>query len=114
VVAVVGDGSALYGVPATWSAVHYGAAPLWIVLSNGGYVVMDRLVEKHGGGEGPWPSFGDVELATIARGFGCPARRISTHDELVSSLDEVVPALADLEEPLLLDVEVAPTTTFAP
>jgi hypothetical protein len=32
----------------------------------------------------------------------------------VSSLDEVVPALAGLEEPLLLDVEIAPTTTFAP
>jgi benzoylformate decarboxylase len=114
VVAIVGDGSALYGVPATWSAVHYGAGPLWIVLSNGGYVVMDRLAEKHGGGDGPWPAFGEVELATIARGYGCPARRISIHDELVDSLDEVVPALRGRNEPLLLDVVVAPTTTFAP
>ena len=48
VVAVVGDGSALYGVHAGWSAVHYGVGPLWVVLSNGGYVVMDRLAEKHG------------------------------------------------------------------
>jgi benzoylformate decarboxylase len=114
VVAIVGDGSALYGVHAGWSAVHYGVGPLWIVLSNGGYVVMDRLAEKHGSGAGPWPAFGDVELATIARGFGCPARRISTHDDLVASLDEVVPTLAERDEPLLLDVEIAPTTTFAP
>jgi benzoylformate decarboxylase len=114
VVAVVGDGSALYGVHSTWSAVHYGVAPLWIVLSNGGYVVMDRLAEKHGGGEGPWPAFGDVELATITRGFGCPAQRIRTYDELVAAFDETVPALADRREPLLLDVEVAPTETFAP
>jgi benzoylformate decarboxylase len=75
---------------------------------------MDRLAEKHGSGAGPWPAFGDVELATIARGFGCPARRISTHDDLVASLDEVVPTLAERDEPLLLDVEIAPTTTFAP
>ena len=74
---------------------HYGVGPLCVVLSNGGYVVMDRLAEKHGGGAGPWPGFGEVEVATIARGFGCPARRISTHDELVAALDEVVPTLAD-------------------
>jgi benzoylformate decarboxylase len=116
VVAVVGDGSALYGVHACWSAVHYGIGPLWIVLSNGGYVVMDRLAEKHDGGEGPWPwpGFGQVEVATIAHGFGCPARRIETHDELVASLDEVVPTLATRTEPVLLDMVVAPTTAFAP
>ncbi len=114
VVAVVGDGSALYGIHAAWSAVHYGLGPLYVVLSNGGYVVMDRLAEKHGGGAGPWPGFGDVELATIARGFGCAARRITTHDELVGALDEAVPALADRRQPLLLDVVVAPTETFAP
>jgi benzoylformate decarboxylase len=114
VVAVVGDGAALYGVHACWSAVHYGCGPLWIVLSNGGYVVMDRLAEKHGRGEGPWPGFADVELAAIARGFGCPARRITTHDELVAALDEVVPSLAQRAEPLLLDVAVAPTATFTP
>ena len=114
VVAIVGDGSALYGVHACWSAVHYGAGPLWIVLSNGGYVVMDRLAEKHGGGAWPWPGFGEVEVATIARGFGCPARRITSHEELLAALDEVVPTLATRTEPLLLDVAVAPTTSFAP
>ncbi|HKP18610.1 MAG TPA: thiamine pyrophosphate-dependent enzyme [Gaiellaceae bacterium] len=115
VVAVVGDGSALYGVHALWSAVHYGAGPLVVVLSNGGYVVMDRLAEKHSGTTGPfpWPSFGDVELATIARGFASPAHRITTHDELVAQLDDVVPTLAHRDQPLLLDVVVAPTPTFA-
>ena len=116
VVAVAGDGSALYGVHAGWSAVHYGAGPLWVVLSNSGYVVMDRLAEKASGrgGPWPWPAFADVEVATVARGFGCPAERITTHDELVVALDEVVPTLATRREPLLLDVVVAPTQTFAP
>jgi benzoylformate decarboxylase len=113
VVAVVGDGAALYGVHGLWSAVHYRAGPLCVILSNGGYVVMDRLAEKHGGAA-PWPAFGEVEVATIARGFGCPARRIATHEELVAALDEAVPTLADRDEPLLLDVVVAPTLSFAP
>ena len=113
VVAIVGDGAALYGVHAAWSAVHYRAGPLLVVLSNGGYVVMDRLAERHGGAA-PWPGFADVEVATIARGFGCPARRISSHDELLAVLDEVVPTLADRDEPLLLDAVVAPTPEFSP
>ncbi len=109
VVAVVGDGSAIYGIQAVWSAAHYRVGPLFVILSNGGYVVMDRLAERHGGGTAPWPSFGgEIELATIARGFGCPARRIATHDELVEALDEVVPTLAERAEPLLLDVAIAP------
>jgi benzoylformate decarboxylase len=111
VVAIVGDGSALYQVQGLWSAARYGAGPLYVVLSNGGYTIMDRLAER-AGGAGPWPGFPELELATIARSFGCPARRIATHDELVAALDEAVPTLADRDEPLLLDVEIEPTPTL--
>ena len=113
IVAVVGDGSAIYGVPAVWSAAHYEIGALFVVLSNERYAVMDRLVERHGG-TGPWPAFAEVELATIARGFGCPAQRITTHEELLAALDEVVPTLAERDEPLVLDVAIAPTEEFAP
>jgi benzoylformate decarboxylase len=108
VVAVVGDGAAIYGIQALWSAAHYGTGVLFVVLSNGGYAIMDSLAEQHGA-SAPWPSFDEVELATIARGFGCPARRVATHEELTETLDEVVPTLADRDEPLLLDVAIAPT-----
>jgi len=112
VVAVVGDGSTIYQVQAVWTAVHYGVGPLFVVLSNGGYAIMDRLAEQHGG-TGPWPSFPEIELAAVARGFGCPARRVATHEELEATLDEVVPGLGERREPLLLDVVVAPTGAFA-
>ncbi|PWU19706.1 MAG: thiamine pyrophosphate-binding protein [Candidatus Rokuibacteriota bacterium] len=113
IVAVVGDGAAIYGVPALWSAAHYRVGAVFVVLSNGRYAVLDRLAELHGA-PGPWPSFEEVEVAAIARGFGCPARRIETHGELVASLDEVVPTLGDREEPFLLDVVIAPTQHFVP
>ena len=48
-VAFVGDGSSLYSIQALWSAAHYGAGALFVVLANGGYAVMDRLAEQHGG-----------------------------------------------------------------
>jgi benzoylformate decarboxylase len=74
---------------------------------------MDRLAERHGE-QGPWPAFAEVDVAAIARGFGCPARTVGTHDELIAALDEEVPTLVTREEPLLLDVTIAPTEMFAP
>ena len=84
-----------------------------MILSNGGYVIMDRLAERSGQ-DGPWPGFGEIDIAAIARGFCCPAQRVTTHDELVAALDEAIPTLGGREQPLLLDVVIAPTTTFAP
>jgi benzoylformate decarboxylase len=112
VVAVVGDGSAMYGIQALWSAAHYGVGVLFVILSNGGYAIMDRLAEREGL-TAPWPSF-DVDIAGLARAQGCAAERISEHDPLVRKLDEVIPDLAARRQPLLLDVVIAPTPTFAP
>jgi benzoylformate decarboxylase len=113
VVAVIGDGSSLYGIQGLWSAAHYRTGVLYVILSNGGYAIMDRLAERTGD-EGPWPGFDEIEIAAVARGLGCPAQRISTHEELLDALDEAMPTLAGREQPLLLDVVIAPTTTFAP
>jgi benzoylformate decarboxylase len=50
----------------------------------------------------------------MARAQGCEGRRIAEHDDLVAALDEAVPELATRQEPLLLDVTIAPTPTFSP
>jgi benzoylformate decarboxylase len=112
VVAVLGEGSALYGIQALWSAAHYRVGALLVILSNGGYAVMDRLAEREGGA-GPWPSF-EVDMCALANGLGCPARRVETHADLTSALDEVVPELASRTEPLVLEVAVAPDPIFRP
>jgi benzoylformate decarboxylase len=112
VAAVVGDGSALYGIQALWSAAQYGVGALFVVIANGGYAIMDRLAEGRGG-SGPWPSF-TVDMSGLARALGCPALRVETHDELLRVLDDVLPGLADRREPLLLEVVVTPDETFRP
>jgi benzoylformate decarboxylase len=113
VVAVLGDGAALYQVQALWSAARYGAGVLYIVLSNGRYAIMDRLAERHEQ-SAPWPGFEEVRLATLAAGLGCSARRIEDHEELLAVLDEVVPGLAARTEPLVLDIAVEADPTFDP
>ncbi len=112
VVAIVGDGSSLYSIQALWSAAHYHAGALFVVLSNGGYAIMDRLAEQHGG-TAPWPGFG-IDVAGLAKAFGCPARTVVDHGDLLDAFDEVVPGLAGRDEPLLLEVAVAPDEDFAP
>ena len=112
VLAIVGDGSSLYSIQSLWSAAHYHVGALFVILSNGGYAIMDRLVEQHGGAA-PWPGFG-VDVAGLARALGCPALAVSEHDELLHALDGALPGLGSRDEPLLLEVAVSPDESFAP
>jgi thiamine pyrophosphate-dependent acetolactate synthase large subunit-like protein len=114
VVAVLGDGSSLYGIQGLWSAAHYGCGVLFVVLANGRYAVMDRLAEQHGGGKAPWPAFEQVSVSGLARALGCPARRVQAYDALAGVLDAVVPTLSGRDEPLVLEVAVEPDAAFAP
>jgi benzoylformate decarboxylase len=114
VVAVVGDGSSLYGIQALWSAAHYGCGVLFVVLANGRYAIMDRLAERHGSGKAPWPAFTEVSVSGLAQALGCPAQRIETADELTAALDAVVPTLGSRTEPCLLEVTVEVEATFEP
>jgi benzoylformate decarboxylase len=112
VVAVLGDGSALYQIQGLWSAAHYGAGVVFVVLRNGGYAIMDHLA-AHRGGAGPWPAF-DADFVGLAGSLGCPARRVETHADLLATLDEALAGLVERDEPLLLEVAVAPDPEFAP
>jgi benzoylformate decarboxylase len=108
VLAVVGDGSSLYAIQALWSAARYRVGALFVVMANGRYAIMDQLA-AHTGKAGPWPAFDSVDIVAIARGFGCPAERIEDHGALLARLDEVIPTLASRDEPLVLEVVVAPS-----
>jgi len=107
VAAVLGDGSTLFGLHGLWSAAHYRVGVLFVVLANGGYGIMDQHAARAGGAPA-WPGFGDVDIAGLARAVGCDARRITEQDDLEATLDEVVPALAGRDDPLLLEVVVEP------
>lgn len=106
VVAIVGDGASLYTIQSLWTAHHYGVGALFVVMSNGGYAVMDRLALL-AGGKPVWPGFPEISIATLASGLGCPALRVETLDELLAVLDRVIPTLQDRSTPLLLDIAVS-------
>lgn len=105
VVAVLGDGSTTYAIQALWSAAHYDVGVLLVVLANGRYAVMDGLARRVGGAAA-WPAFEAVDIGGLARAFGCPSVRVETHEDLVRTLEEVLPRLASRREPLLLEAVV--------
>jgi benzoylformate decarboxylase len=107
VLTVAGDGASLYAIQALWSAARYRVGALFVVMANGRYAIMDHLAQVNTGRPGPWPDFEGIDIAAIARAFGCPATRIETHDQLVEQLDAVIPTLAARDQPLLLEIAVA-------
>lgn len=106
VVALLGDGSSLYSIQGLWTAATYGVGTLFVVISNGGYAVMDGLARDNGG-RGPWPELSGLDIAGIAEGMGCTAVRVESHPQLIAELDDALPGLASRNQPLLLDVRVS-------
>jgi len=104
VVAILGDGSTMFGVHGLWGAARYDAGALYVVLKNGGYRIMDQLAARQGGAPA-WPSF-DIDIAAIARSLGCEAIAIADEHALAATLDDVVPGLRERTSPLLLEVTV--------
>lgn len=114
VVAILGDGSSMYGIQALWSAEKYNVGTLFIILNNGRYAVMDRLDEKYGTGRPAWPAFDEIDFVALSESLGCPAKRLSHYDDVRATLSDVVPSLRSRTEPLVLVIDVEPELTFAP
>lgn len=105
VVAVLGDGSAMYSLQALWTAARYGVGLLVVVMRNRRYAVMDRLAAA-AGGAGVWGDFPEIDVALLARGFGCDSRTVDGCDELVAIFEDLQPTLRTRSTPLVLQLDV--------
>jgi benzoylformate decarboxylase len=114
VVAILGDGSSMYGIQGLWSARHYQVGCVFIILNNRRYAVMDRLADKFGKSGPAWPAFEEIDFVQLSESLGVEAIRISSYDQLISALDEVIPTLTTRTTALTLVVDVEPELTFAP
>ncbi len=105
VVAIIGDGSAMYSIQALWSAANQKLPVIFVLCNNGGYrIIKQRLKAFHGNDTFIGMDFKDpaIDLAGLARALGMPARRIEDGAGFAASFEE---ALAG-SEPVLLDVIV--------
>lgn len=114
VVAVLGDGSALYNIQGLWSAGHYKVGTLFVILNNERYAVMDRLAKRASAAPPAWPAFDAIDFVAVVASFGCTSQRLSDYGTLEKVLSSAVAGLADRTEPLVLIVDVEPELHFAP
>jgi benzoylformate decarboxylase len=105
VVAVVGDGSAMYAIQSLWTAVHLGVGVLCVVMANGRYAIMDRLAEE-AHGKPPWPAFPEVSVGGMAEALGCRVVKVDRRHALETVLTESTSALGRLDHPLVVEIAV--------
>jgi benzoylformate decarboxylase len=110
VVALVGDGSAMYSITALWTAAHHRLPVVWAILDNRSYrilkqnVLRSRRPEQRGRGfVGADLADPDLDFVTLARGMGVDAYRVTQPGDIPDALHQ---ALAK-GNPTLLDIAVS-------
>jgi len=110
VLALVGDGSLLFGVQALWNATREVAPVKVVVLNNQKYLAVEAGLRAYGGDAVDRYTFPGVALTppavdfvALASGFGVVARRVASPDELVPAR----PWMWETPSSTLLDVHVA-------
>jgi benzoylformate decarboxylase len=106
VVAVIGDGSAMYSISALWSAANQKLPVIFLITNNEGYQILkNRLKLFHGNDTPIGMDFNDppMNIAKIAEGFGLAAERVDTADAFDAALDR---ALARTDGPTLIEAMV--------
>ncbi|MGV7246147.1 thiamine pyrophosphate-dependent enzyme, partial [Caballeronia sp. M23-90] len=107
VLALVGDGSAMYNLPALWTMAREQLDVTVVILANRSYNVLRGELAKMGGrvtGRVALDMLSldrpDLDFVALAKGHGVPARRADTLDAfskaLAQSLAEAGPSLIEL------------------
>jgi benzoylformate decarboxylase len=86
VVAVIGDGTFQYSVQSLWTAAQHKLPILFIVLCNGEYCILKSFAALQGTPGVPGLDIPNLDIVSIARGYGCRANRASTRTEKAEAL----------------------------
>ena len=104
VVCVVGEGSAQYAITAFWSAVAYEVPVTFVVLRNSEYAILKWFSLAEGVENAPGLDLPALDVAAVAEGYGVPAARVESGEELEAALSERIGATG----PSVVEVGVAP------
>ncbi|MGD0721030.1 MAG: benzoylformate decarboxylase [Roseiarcus sp.] len=106
VIALIGDGSAMYSIQALWSAAQLGLPIAFVILNNRRYAALQEFAPLFGFADGeavPGTALPGLDFVALANGMGCAAARVADPGRLREALGEALRA----DGPALLDVEIA-------
>jgi len=109
VVALIGDGSALYTIQGLWTAAHEKLSMVFVIINNSSYRILKQRTnamkslaaqtDRYVGMDLDNPR---VDFVAVARGFGLTAHRATK----LSEVRDLLEAALRFEGPTLIDVEV--------
>ncbi len=111
VVALSGDGSAMYSIQALWTAAHHDLAIVFVILNNREYRILKHNMDTYRQRFGAKPDRGypnmdlvspDLGFVDLARGMGVEGARVTAPAELRPALEKALGA----RRPFLLDVAI--------
>ena len=93
VLALSGDGSAMYAIQALWTAAHYGRGIVAVIVNNRSYRILKQRTRALGGASAATDTYVGMDLTDPAIDFvalseaqGVPAERVATLPDLRAAL----------------------------
>ena len=109
VVALIGDGSAMYTIQSLWTAARENLRMVFVIVNNYSYRILKQrtnamkgLAAQHDLYVGMDLDRPRVDFCSVARGLGVTAHKATTLDELTGLLEQALRA----DGPVLIDAEV--------
>ena len=93
VVALVGDGSAMYGIQGLWTAAHLKLPITYVIAHNRGYrIIKERLVSMQGCDQFIGMDMRDpaIDFCQLAGSMGIEAHRITEADDITPALQRAL------------------------
>jgi benzoylformate decarboxylase len=109
VVALIGDGSAMYTCQALWTAAHYRIAAVFVIFNNSSYRILKQRLYAQRGLAAQVDRFVGMELTDPAIDYVGLARSLGVAAERAKTVHEVTDLVAKglkSDAPLLIDVPV--------
>jgi len=102
VVAVLGDGAAMYAIQGLFSAAAEKANVSFLILNNAAYAALTGFSAEFGMNEVPGCDLSGLEFVKLAEGHGVEAKRVDSVDQL----DEALSWSFAANRPTLLDLRI--------
>jgi len=103
VIALLGDGSAMYSIQGLWSAAQLRLPMTFIIINNGRYEALRQIGARLGNAQPVGVELPGLDFVDIARAQGCAAARVTRAAELQPVLREALASTG----PVLVDVRVS-------
>jgi benzoylformate decarboxylase len=100
VIALLGDGSAMYSIQGLWSAAELALPVTFVIVNNGSYRALDEFAPHFGVSRPPGTRLPHLDFCALARAQGVEGVRVSA----CAQLDEALRAAFAARHPMLVEV----------